>query len=77
MHSRLKKEKEDISQDTLRTPITRKSQDMLRTPKPSIDENTTETRDFIMTIKRNGLETNQTILQPKVTVEVMGLLYKS
>ena len=30
----LKQEKEDISQDTLWTPITRKSQDTLRTPKP-------------------------------------------
>ena len=39
-----------------------------------IDESTTETRNFIPTINRNGLKTNQTILQPKVTSKVVIFL---
>ena len=42
-----------------------------------IDENTIETRNFITTIKRNRLETNLTILRPKVTVEVVRFHSKS
>ena len=42
-----------------------------------IDKNTIETRNFITTINQNGLETNQTILRPKVTVEVVRFVAKS
>ena len=66
-----------------RTPITRKSQDTLRTPNLlihfyyCIDKNITETRNFITKINQKWLKTNQTILQTKVTVEVVIYLSKS
>ena len=42
-----------------------------------IDENTTETLNFITAINQNGLETNQMILRPTVSVEVVRFLSKS
>ena len=42
-----------------------------------IDTNTIKTHNFITTINQNRLETNQTILQSKVTVKAVRFLSKS